>query len=479
MDVCDYKQIMRQFYATLADFISKMPEVLEEMAYQEHFFTNLNMSENERHNLVFDWYIFDYKSEALSKNLLQYFLEKAELNEDLKSIYKRFKDGIFSIFEVKALRIGKEMIACDLATGKEYGIKDTTLTRQVSKGQCGFLRVLPFEDYYILTGTGYFFPQEASHFIKLFFMDAEKHKKPFRLTPLTIYEIFSAKTKPETLPTIERFRLFCQEGGLKEDYINEIIQRIRKEALNKGDFQDIQKELIAKIKPHPGLNIEEITRAFIDVWNNFISQQKGYIEKGPIETALIHASMAYIQSKINPKRFKDEKRVSQRAEKLLEEWLKTPRQELNGKTPEEVILQERKRLGNPEKRIKFRINITTLTPGEEVVQKANEAFAKGRQLLLENKPKEAIEAYKEYISLHSQNYVVWHNMGIAYILLMDRINAEKCFKKALEIKPDYELAKRNLEILNNATQQDIERMAKEYRVTMVNEDKEMEIPYEE
>jgi len=215
------------------------------------------------------------------------------------------------------------------------------------------------------------------------------------------------------------------------------------------------------------------------VWNNFISQQKGYIEKGPIETALIHASMAYIQSKINPKRFKDEKRVSQRAEKLLEEWLKTPRQELDGKTPEEVILQERQRLGNPEKRIKFRINITTLTPGEEVVQKANEAFAKGRQLLLENKPKEAIEAYKEYISLHSQNYVVWHNMGIAYILLMDRINAENCFKKALEIKPDYELAKRNLEILNNATQQDIERMAKEYRVTMVNEDKEMEIPHEE
>jgi len=479
MDVCDYKEIMRQFYACLADFISNKPEIIEEMADEERFFANLNMSEAERRNLVFDWYIFDYKSEVLSKNLLQYFLEKAELNEDLKAIYKRFKDGIFSIFEVKALRIGKEMIVCDLATGKEYGIKDTTLTRQISKGQCGFLRVLPFEDYYILTGTGYFFPQEASHFIKLFFMDAEKHKKPFKLTPLIIYKIFFAQEEPEKLPAIERFRLFCQEGGLKEDYINEIIQSIRKEALNKGDPQDIQKEIIAKIKPHPELDVKEIIQAFMDVWNGFVSEQNGYVEKGPLETALINAFMGYVQLKVNPKRFKDEKRASQRAEELLEEWLKTPRQELDGRTPEEVILEERQKLGNLEKGVKFRINISALMPGEEVVQKANEAFARGRKLLIQNKPKEAIESYKEYISLHSQNPVVWHNMGIAYILLMDRINAEKCFKKALEIKPDYELAKRNMEILNNATRKDIERMAKEYRVKMVNEDKEMEMPYEE
>ncbi|PIP20813.1 MAG: hypothetical protein COX40_02715 [Candidatus Omnitrophica bacterium CG23_combo_of_CG06-09_8_20_14_all_40_11] len=478
MDLYDYKEIMRQFYTYVADFISKMPQVLKDLAYEERFFANLNMSETERRNLVFDWYIFDYKSEALSKNLLQYFLEKAELSEDLKAIYEKFKDGIFSIFEIRALRMGKGMIARDLATTKEYGIKDTTLTRQISKGQCGFLRILPFKDYYILTGTGYFFPQEASRFIKLFFMDAEKHKKPFRLTPLTIYEIFFAQKKPESLPTIERFTLFCQEGGLKEDYINEIIQRIRKEALNKGDFQDIQKELIAKIKPYPGLDIKEITQAFMDVWNGFVSEQNGYVEKGPIETALINASMSYVQLKVNPKRFKSEKLASEKAERIMEEWLKTPRQELDGKTPEEVIIEERQKLRNPEKRVKFRINISALTPGKEVVQKANEAFARGRQLLVENKPKEAIEAYKEYISLHSQNHVVWHNMGIAYILSMDRINAERCFKKALEIKPDYELAKRNMEILNSASPEDIERMAKDYRVMMVNRDKEMEIPYE-
>ena len=56
-----------------------------------------------------------------------------------------------------------------------------------------------------------------------------------------------------------------------------------------------------------------------------------------------------------------------------------------------------------------------------------------------------------------------------------RFPATMC-DKALEISPGYELAKRNMKILNNATQKDIERMAKEYRVMMVNKDKEMEIP---
>ena len=269
MDAYDYKEIMRQFYAHMADFISKKPEVLEEMAYEERFFKNLNMSEGERRSLVFDWYIFDYKSEALSKILLQCFLDKADIDKETKAIYADFKYGIFSIFEVKALRIGKEMIIADLPTGREYCVKDTTFTKQVSKGQCGFARVLPFRGYYILTGTGYFFPQEASRFIKLFFMDTERQKKPFKLTPLMIYEIFFAQKKPERLPAIERFTLFCQEGGLKKEYVDELIQKMKKEALNKGDFYDIQKKYIAKIKPHTGFDIEEITRAFMDVWNSF------------------------------------------------------------------------------------------------------------------------------------------------------------------------------------------------------------------
>jgi tetratricopeptide (TPR) repeat protein len=97
-------------------------------------------------------------------------------------------------------------------------------------------------------------------------------------------------------------------------------------------------------------------------------------------------------------------------------------------------------------------------------------------LLSKNMPEEAIEVYKEYISYNPKNHVAWLNMGIAYILLIDKINAEKCFRKSLEIKPDYESAKRNMKILKDASQKDLERMAKEFRVVMINKGKEMKMP---
>jgi tetratricopeptide (TPR) repeat protein len=373
--------------------------------------------------------------------------------------------------------MGKEMIARDMATGKEYNIKDASLTQQASKGQCGFLRMLPFEDYHILTGTGYFFPGDSAQFIKAFFLDFEKRKKAFKLTPLAIYEIFFAQKKPEGLPVLERFVLFCKENGLKENYINEIISRIEKEASdNKGNSHEIQKEFFSKLVPRKDFDIEEMAHAFMDVWNSFISKKAGYAEKGPLEIALINASMNYVQSKVNPKKYKYDKNASEKADKLLDEWFHAPRQELDGKTPEEAILEERLKLGNPEKRVGFQINITAIMPGEEIFQKAEKAFNFGMELLSSNRPAEAIEAYKEYISYNPGNHVVWLNLGIAYILLMDKINAERCFKKSLEIKPDYESAKRNMKILNNASQKELEVMAKEFRVVMINKGKEMKEP---
>ena len=94
--------------------------------------------------LTLDWYIFDYKSEILGENLLGYFLKKVEIDKDLKAIYKRFGEGVFSIFEAIALRTGKEMLIHDLIKEKDYNVKDTTITREIFKGQCGFFTSTSF-----------------------------------------------------------------------------------------------------------------------------------------------------------------------------------------------------------------------------------------------------------------------------------------------------------------------------------------------
>ena len=98
MDTYDYKEVMQDFYTSMSRYVSEKPEIIAELEAQEAYFSGLGMEEHEKKMIVFDWYIFDYKSEALSKNLLQYFLDNAGLDKETRNIYTAFKNCIYSIF---------------------------------------------------------------------------------------------------------------------------------------------------------------------------------------------------------------------------------------------------------------------------------------------------------------------------------------------------------------------------------------------
>lgn len=450
----DYRDLMDLFYFRMAGFLRERPETYDELEALDKYVKELNVEDETRRMLIFDYYIFDYKSEILSKNPLVSFLSKADLDNETRSLYEGFKNSVFSIFEVKALRIGKEMITLDLATGKEYTVKDTTLTKKITKGQCGFARVLPYKDYYIFTGKAYFYPSKASYYLKLHLLDIRTQKKPFKLSPVEMCKAFYAQEKPEKLPTLERFRLICREGRLEDDEIDTFISKVKENARNKGDFTILSKEILSKMNPNTVVNYDEIRKTFLEMWNKFIPESGDCVKPGPVEQALISSSMSYVQLKVKPKRYKNEDKASNKANNLFEKWIKTPRQELNGKTPEETIREEREKLGNPARPIRYKINISSIMLGEEVIKKAETIYNRARELLTNNKPTEAIAAYKEYLALNSENHVVWLNMGVAHMRLNDKINAMKYFKKALELKPDYEIAKNNIALLSKTTKKD-------------------------
>lgn len=464
----DYIEEMRLFYSRLADFMSKREELFEELDYEIAFLKDLNIPDGDKRDMALDWYIFDHKSRILSKNLLEYFIEKSDFDEATKTLYADFKNAIYSIFEVKAIRTGKEMMVYDMLSGNEHNVKDTSITKHITKGQLVIMRALPYKGDFILTGKAFPFPPQTSQFLKLSLLGAKNEKKPQKLTPLAICKIFYAQEKPEKLPPIERFRLICKECNLDDSYIDEIMQRTKEQVENKGHFNAIQKEFISRIRPHANFDIKELIKAHMDIWNGFIT---GHVEKGPIETALINAGLAYVQQKVNPMRHKDMEKASENANKAFEDWLDAEHDELEGKTPKELILKERQELGNTEKIIKFSIEMSSLAPGEETRKKAEEVVNKAMRLLGENKPKEAIPLYKEHLSIVPRNHVAWLNLGVAYILLLDKKSAEGCFKKALEINPDYKVARNNIRILETATENDLKRMADEFSVQMVNQGK--------
>ena len=151
----EYREEMRSFYRRLADFMSERPELFEELNYEMAFLKELNMPDGDKRDIVLDWYIFDHKSKTLSKNLLEYFIENSDLDEDKKILYSGLKNTIYSIFEVKAIRTGKEMKAYDMLSGKEFNIKDTSITKHVIKGQLVIMRALPYKGDFILTGRAF------------------------------------------------------------------------------------------------------------------------------------------------------------------------------------------------------------------------------------------------------------------------------------------------------------------------------------
>lgn len=468
MDEFNYKKIMRKFYAQISDFIRSREDVEAELYEKSRLFSTLEMDEEEKNKISFDWFIFDCKSEVLSKNLLSYFLNTDILDEKTKTIYRSFLNNVYSIFEVKALRIGKEMIIHDLIHDREYNVKDTSLTKHVEKGQCVILRLLPIHGYYILTGIGHALPIETRRVTKLLLQNRRKSQKNLRLSPLEICEMFFAQEKRERLPVRERLILFCQELGLKEAYIEKMVNTLKEHARDKGEYGDIFKDLFNKIIPYPNFKPDEVTGAFIDLWNSFISEEEVAFKPGPTEEALVHACIGYARSKVNPDKYKDVKKAETRATKLSNDWLNTAREELDGKTPKEVILEERKRDGNPRKEVAFTVSLTKLEPGADVKRQAEELFYKGFECIKQNEPIEAIKAYRAYCALNSKNCVVWQNMGVAYMLLLEKNKAQECFEKALEINPDYKMPKNNLKLLKNANKKDLERIAKGRRIKYFN-----------
>ena len=142
------------------------------------------------------------------------------------------------------------------------------------------------------------------------------------------------------------------------------------------------------------------------------------------------------------------------------------------RTPAEVILEERQMLGDPQKEIGFQISLTKLEMNPEFEMQLGKLFTQGIEYLTQHKPAEALKVYESFCHLDPNNHVVWQNMGVAHILLLDKLKAQECFKRALEINPDYEMPRRNLRILKNATKEDLKRMAEEHRVQWSNKRKE-------
>jgi len=70
------------------------------------------------------------------------------------------------------------------------------------------------------------------------------------------------------------------------------------------------------------------------------------------------------RTKIDPDKFSSQEELERKVEEYKNKWLSEPQPELNGKTPWQVITEERKRLGSPRKGFPFKISVTPILKPE-------------------------------------------------------------------------------------------------------------------
>ena len=456
----DYQYEMDLFYSRIGRFLEERPELISELDEKLGFFAPLQMPDKDKRMLVLDWFVFDARSKVLRGNLLEAFLKQSDLGDETKRLYKNFRQGKFSLFEIKAVRTGKEILLVNLLDGQEHQVRDASTSRNAQKGQCAFLRMLPFEDYCILTGVGYLFPIASNPAVRIIAKNMRESGRPAHLSPLAICEVLFAAPKNEQLPIRERFVLICKEQGLPQQEIQGFLDEIREKAIQKGSNLSLAEKVFAKIKPNRNFNAREFSDALIGTWNSFVAEQSDYVEKGSMETMLVGAAIDYVQNRVKPDRRKNRQKLEMQMNALQKEWLNTPLEELEGKAPVEIILEERSRLGNPQKDVAFSMHLHELEPGADESDRINRLLDTARILMGEKrKPEEALPILEEVLKISPKFYPAWQNMGLAYVLMKDRQNARRCLMEALKINPEYELARKDLERLDSSTDEDIAQIA--------------------
>jgi tetratricopeptide (TPR) repeat protein len=126
----------------------------------------------------------------------------------------------------------------------------------------------------------------------------------------------------------------------------------------------------------------------------------------------------------------------------MDTWLEKAQQELNGKTPKQVILEERRKMGNRREDLPLALHIRQARDFN--YNKAKNLFFRAMDFYEQGSYQEAIEFLEQVIQIDPLNYKVWGNMAACYGQLGNGIKAKRCLLKALSINTDYEIAKINL-----------------------------------
>ena len=421
---------------------------------------------------VLDCFIFEFKDTKTGKTPLEIYLEK-DLPSEERTAVSAFKQGFYSLFQVDAIKTGKEMRLKDLIRGKEYQIQEKVATNSLQKGNIFFTRLLPVEEHFIITSIQSCFSELQKDNIIGFYKELLNHPDSKENHVLGVVAAlidiskngsnWQALTDDSEKKALEIFSKF----GVSEATFVEMLHMIRQP---RSKLQDIVKFVFGRASFKTREEADQLMKVIMDVWNKVPHNELGGKSpeqfsandpRGPKETAIMLELLDYLKQELKSG-LPSQKPQDKTFNEIQDKWLDTPQGKLSGKTPRQTIMEERQSLGVDSVKIGLSLELTAIpmpVPGvKKEFMRMNE---EGIKFMRSGDFESALEKYKKLSEIDPDNYIVWGQLGIIYGLLINREESERCLRKALELKPDYEKAKNNLALLLNSSDTDLRRIAKQ------------------
>ena len=367
-----------KFTHDILDFCASDPNLFLEMLQErENFLTKtpekFHQTEDVREiaDLKFeDYYIYSYTSEHYQKKPLEVFLLKmlSKYNPKDQKILQGFQNNIFSSFNVSEAFPGSYFIVKDLISGNEYKIREDQALFQMKKNDYFIGRILPYESDYVLSCVNLLLPEVPSYVAKKFWGNLPKDYFD-EIDPLEIEKIFinqgiEGEYLEDNLEFIEKSLEYFLKKYLDKKAPS--IKSLRKRINRIKDPVPLIKELAKMMHISSPKEFNTFQKLFYDFWNytprdEFQGKSPEEMQKvsmGPLENALLNDLMNFIKENMDLDQFTNKNEREQSIKKLQEKWLNEPQEELNGQTPLQAIKQEREKIDSPRKDLPISFKIT-------------------------------------------------------------------------------------------------------------------------
>ena len=369
---------INEFTTDIIEFCDNDPYLYKELLKERENFLSTTPEKyyktpnekNRAEQRFYDYYIFSCISQYYETTPLEVFLSKmlSRYNQQEQRILLGFKNHIFSAFTTTEVEVGSYFMAQDLATGKEYKIRENQATHTIKEGDYIVGRIVFYEADYALSNINLNYPKESSYTLKKLWRDSPANIIQ-ELTPLMIEEAIFQKNyskrnqEKNNLPSIEK-----KLKKLLKEYLGKkapSIKNLRKKINRITDPLPLIKELAERINFSSQEELNKFQQLFLDFWNlsprdEFQGKSPQEIEPwemGPQERELSQELMDYVSASIQSLEFSDQEEIDDAIKIFQDKWLYQTLEELEYKTPWQVILEEREKLGNPRKDFSLKISI--------------------------------------------------------------------------------------------------------------------------